>query len=623
MKHRPLFSSPVPRHVRNPKIHWQAWPIVWVALKRTCFVIGALVLFSFVIGFISVMQASEPPVPSMPRQAVLYLSFEDDFAEMHSNRFGGFSNEPPTVHEVIDAIDQATEDKRVKGIVARMDGGTYTPSHVEEIREALKRFKAAGKFTKIYSPSYGESVGGLGRFYLASVFDERWMQPLGIVSIPGISAEMPFFRGALDEIGVQPQFFKRKEYKTAYENLTDKEMSKENREEIGAVVSDLRGKMVMDISADLKINAKHFEELVDKGLFTAEEALKEKLITTSGYADVMIEQVSEQLTGDPDTDEEIYIDPQYYMAAVQREQSERNFVTDLVKGRPRVALVYAVGAIMDTNVGGGESIAAADEIAPAILEASDDPSIEAIVVRIDSPGGSPGASESILRAIQKAKEKEKLIIVSMGPTAASGGYWIAAYADRIFVMPTTLTGSIGVVGGKFSAEKAWEKLHVAWDGVNWGTNSGIWSLNKPFSDTEAERINAMLDQVYKAFLERVSKGRDMSIEDVDKIARGRVWTGQRAVKIGLADEIGGLREALNYTATALGAKDKNGIDIITLPEPKSAFEELIALLEEQGMVYEGLKFQGMIGSTVGPLMNQASVLSRMGPVSTYELMKVE
>ncbi len=632
-RHRPLFSDPVSRDVRRGRIQWRVLPIAWLAIKKTCTVIGAFVLVTVLLSILMLSGLNETTAPPLPQKMALYLEFSDGFYEKPSGSAlaGSFNLEPPTVHQVVDAIDLAAKDERVMGIMARMDGGTFSTAQTKEVRDALARFRASGKFTRIYSASYGEAGGGLGRFYLASAFAERWMQPLGIVSIPGVAAEMPFFRGALDKIGVEPQFFQRKEYKTAYENLTAKKMSPQNRETLEHIVGDLRAVLTRDIAADLQISPVKFEALVNKGLFTGPEALQEKLVTELNYVDVLVSRISEELTGDPESEEEFFVDPKAYLAALGREQSESNLVRGhFTDARPRVALVHVGGAIMDTRIGvtsapmglADEGIAAADEIAPAILDAAEDESIEAIVVRVDSPGGSPVASETILRAIDRAKEKGKPVIVSMGSTAASGGYWVAAHADRIFATPTTITGSIGVVGGKFSARDVWPKIGVNWERVEWGRNAGLWSMNTPFSATEAERINAMLDQVYDAFLERVSTGRKMSVEQVDKIAGGRVWSGEAAKRIGLVDEIGGLQNALDYTATLLKAEDRFGLDVIILPKPLTTFEELMAFLSEQGAVYDGLKFQAMLGRVSKPFMDQMDVISQPN-FTTYEPLQIQ
>lgn len=620
-RHRPLFASPVPREVKKPKLRWRILKIIGSGIRKTCTVIGAFVLISVVLTFLSFSQIQEVPLEPVPEAAVLYIDFADGFVEAseESPFAGAFGWHTPTVHEIVDAIDLAAKDARVKGIMARMDGGGYSSAQTAEVRTALKRFRESGKFTRLYSPSYGEGGGGLGRFYLASAFEERWMQPLGVVDISGISAEMPFFRDPLDKIGVKPEFFKRKEYKTAYENLTDSKMSEPNREEITRLIDDLKVELTKGITESLSITPQEFEAMVNKGLFTSAEALQLNLITHSGYIDVLHDRIKEEVTGDPESEDEILIDPQVYLADIAREKKEKA----MFKGKfsdvsPQIAIVHVRGLILDTRLDGGDGIAAADEIAPALLEAADDPLIEAVVLRVDSPGGSPVASETILRAVDRVREKDKRVIVSMGETAASGGYWVAAHADRIFAQPTTLTGSIGVVGGKFTTEELWKKLGVNWETIEWGENSGLWSVNKPFSAGQAERMNATLDQVYNAFLDRVAKGRGMSFQQADAIAGGRVWTGARAVKIGLVDELGGLHDALDYTAKMLGVEDRFDLDIVSLPRPLTPYEEFMQMMEDSGMVYEGFRFNAALGKIVAPVMDRAAVLKGSSGVSTYE-----
>ncbi len=554
-------------------------------------------------------------VPSFPDDMILYVELEDGFSELSEG--GSFSDpfapESLTVRQIVDALDVATLDPRVKGMVARMRSGNFALTQVYEVREALMRFRAAGKFAHIYSSSFGGSGGGLGRYYLASAFDEIWMQPLGIVTISGISAEIPFLRGVLDKIGVQPQFFQRKDYKTAYESLTNKKISKYNKEAMEVLIADIRDELMGIIPAERGIEKKVFERLVDKGLFTAQEAEKAGLITKADYGDVLLDNIAEAMTGERDAEALDFVDFDEYAHVVL---TERQGGAGLMGGssKPKVALVYAVGAIMPDEDGGpmsGGQVAAASEIAPAILRASKDENVKAIILRVDSPGGSPTASESILRAVEKAKERGKIVVVSMGSVAASGGYWISAYADRIFVLPTTLTGSIGVVGGKFSLSALSEKLGVNWAKISWGKNAGMWSMNTPFNASEAERINAMMDQVYDSFLERVSKGRGMEEAAVDKVAGGRVWTGRRAVDVGLADDIGGLNAALDYAAVAIGEDDHHDLQVEIFPKPKTVFEEIIELLEGQVMMGQAVFMQQKVMSgaleAFQPALEAASV----------------
>ena len=577
----------MPRAVAQPKMQWKILPILWLALKRMAMGIGFLVLLNLLVALI-VMPAFLPKkaaAPSLPSEMVLFMKFEDGLRELPSppsfaDPFAGASS--ATVHDIVNALDYAREDERVKGIIARMYAGNFEFSKITEIRAALKRFRATGKFAHIYSSSYGEGGGGLSRYYLASAFDEIWMQPLGVVSIPGVGLEVPFARGTLDKLGISPQFFQRKEYKTAYESLTNKAMSAPNREELGAIVNDIRFEMLEQIPADRGMSEAAFEKLVNKGLFTAPEAEEAGLITHADYGDVLLDNVAELITGERDADGLELIDLKDYGRVMEKKAHGL-----MVGEKAKVALVYAVGAIMPSGDGGGfggDGIAAADEIAPAILKASKDEDVEVIVLRIDSPGGSPSASESILRAVEKARERGKPVIVSMGATAASGGYWIAAYADKIYALPTTLTGSIGVVGGKFALGDLFGKLGVNWEKIHWGKNAGLWSANTPFSASEAERINAMLDNVYDNFIARVAKGRGMEKDAVDKVAGGRVWTGRRALEAGLVDELGGLEDALDYAAELAKVESRKDLNVVVYPKPKTPLEQILELLDTQSGV---------------------------------------
>jgi protease-4 len=596
-KPRPLYSSPIPAKVRKPKIKWKVLPILWYGLKRTCTLIGAMVLLSMLVSlYITSTVMSQTSVPKLPDEMVLYLDFGDGVTELpgEANFSDPFGFGPPTLRELIDAVEFAKTDKRVHGIVARLDKAELSLAHVQELRRAIKDFRSDedGKFAYVYASSFGESGNGLGRYYLASAFEEIWMQPLGVISITGINAEIPFFRGALDKIGVTPQFLKRHEYKTAYESMTNANISPENKEMMEALIADIRKTIVSDMADDMGRSPDAIEQLVDRGLFTAREAEQAGLITYADYADVMIDEVNEFLTGDPESEDMPFISISDYVRITTQESLEQKLLHSKVgKHKPQVALVYAVGAIMpDSGTSSAapmmmdEGIAAADEIATAILDAADDPNIQAVVLRIDSPGGSPVASETILRAVEKAQAEGKPVVVSMGPTAASGGYWIAAYADRIFTLPSTLTGSIGVVGGKFYLKDLWAKIGVNWEGVNWGQNAGLWSMNEPFSESEAARMNAMLDNVYENFTQRVSKGRELPLDYVDKIARGRVWSGKTAVEIGLADEIGGLNEALDYAARTLSLTGRQDISVEIMPRPLTPFEKFLELVSGETMV---------------------------------------
>ncbi len=571
-RHRPLFSSP--HRPKPPQKKWRILHFLRTGLRRTCTALGAAVLFSIVMGmFYSSMllrDFGEPAV--LPDEMVLYLPLKTGLAE-HENSAGryAFKDDTLTLRDVTNALDRAAGDPRVRGFVAKLAGGELELTHVEELREAIARFRESGKFAYIYAASYDT----LGQYYFASAFEQIWLQPMGVVSIPGVQVEIPYARAVLDKIGVQPQIFARKEYKNLFESATETEMSTASREMMTALVGDL-GKSIIDgVTVSREMKPGEFQGLVNKALFTSDEALDAGLIDRLDYADGFNAEIKQMVKGDPENDDDLFATVSAYVD----DGIARNLIAS-AGHKPRVALIYAVGQISQYDESGSD-LAAADTLVANINEAVDDEQTNVIVLRIDSPGGDPTASETIRRAVVRAKEKGKKIVVSMGGSAASGGYWIATDADYIFAAPTTFTGSIGVTGGKFSLKEMWAKIGVNWDGVRWGDNAGLWSFNQPYTPSEAARMEALMDHVYNAFVERVANGRHMTPEQADKIAGGRVWTGAQAKENGLVDELGSLDRALDYAATLAGATDRHGINVIVMPRVRTPFEKLIELLAMQ------------------------------------------
>lgn len=615
MRKNPFTRSSVPPATHSHTRKRNPLSFLWTFLKGIIFALGLTVLLSLILLSFTVSAfLKDTPGYTVPKKGVLYLEFKDALYETPpipslTNPFG---DNAPTVRQMVVAIDRAAGDPRINGIMARMYDGAFDMAQVQEIRAAIKRFRASGKFTKIYAESYGGSGGGLGRFYLASAFQERWMQPMGVVGITGVRAEVPFIKPLLDTIGISPQFIQKKDYKTAYESAMREEISPENKEMLTDLVNNIQGVLTTDISADMGIDKRIFQSLVDYGLFTADEALAAELITHSGYVDQMIETIYEATGTTGLEPADVFVPVPLY--TVKKDPKT-----------PNTALVFVQGAIMsgDGNDVPKGGVASADIIAPAIIEASKNKAIKTIIVRVDSPGGSPAASETILRAIRIAKSNGKKVIVSMGSTAASGGYWVSAYADRIFALPTTLTGSIGVLGGKITLGDMWDKIGVNWNtDVQWGKNAGIWSMNTEFTDTERVRIDGMLTHVYDNFIARVAEGRGLDIDQVDAIAQGRVWTGLQAVQNGLVDDLGGMQDVLNYTANDMGFASAQDLHIAIYPKPLSFAEQILQTLSESGMIMSGLKMQSIIGERLRPIVDEVSVFTQPD-FYTYSNVRVE
>ncbi len=621
-QHRPLFSQPITQSKKQTKTRWRILPILWGALKRMCMVIGAFFLFSIFMGVIASLNVQKTQTVELPKEMVLYLEFDRMLTEkpLEPSFTDPFAFNAPTVHDYINALDHAAKDPRVKGVLARFQpGAAFSMVHIEELRDAVKRFRASGKFTHVYSSSYAET-GGFGAYYMATAFENMWMQPMGVVAVQGLSAEVPFFRDTLDKVGIEPHFFQRKEYKTAYESVTNAQMSNANRESLQGVIDTYKDQMVAGIAADRNMTPENVLRLVDKGIFTAEDAAKYNLVTTVDYVDVLVRNIKKEITGDPEFDNSIFVTFNGYITDMKRKVKGKNKQYILPgQKKENVALIYAVGAIVPSgmntkaptisNIFIGGDIAAADEIAPAILAASERNDIKAIVIRVDSPGGSPTASESILRAIRRAKDKGKPVYISMGNAAASGGYWIAAYADKIFASPTTITGSIGVLGGKVSSRELMDNIGVNWERVEWGRNANINSFVSPYSESEKRQIDGMLDSIYDAFTARVSEGRNIPMDTVQEIAKGRVWTGAQAYKIGLVDELGGLTDTLDYVSKTLGLENRSELSVNIFPKEPTPLEQFIKLLGGDTAIfaqYFGIK--AAIPTEIKPTLNTISIM---------------
>jgi len=486
---------------------------------------------------------------------------------------------------VIDAIDRGAGDDRVKALAVKASESGYNIAQLQEVRAAVLRFKKSGKKTYIYSESFGGSGYGLGLYYLASAFDEIWMQPVGVVAIGGIAVETPFFKGLMDKFGVEGQFFQRKEYKNAMEHLTSSHMSAASLEETRKLLDNMAAQLMGPIRRDRTKVSSTFDSLSALGLLTDDVALKSGLVDRLDYEDALIDQL------DKSYKEAGLVSVETYAAYLKRGKFEKG----LLGSSTSIAVVHIDGMIVSGSAQRGpygisEEMAGADDIAAAIHDAAEDPRIKTIILRVNSPGGSPSASETIARAIEWAQFDKKIpVYVSMGSVAASGGYWVSAPAKRIYAMGTTLTGSIGVVGGKINLEKFWEKFDVNWDRVSVGENSSMMSFNTPFSQSEQRQFELTLDNVYNHFIARVAKGRHLSPGQVEEIAKGRVWTGEQAAANGLVDKIGGLNDVLNDVAKENGLASRYDLTIVHLPSADNPMDILFELLSSQAFVPETLK----------------------------------
>jgi protease IV len=526
---------------------------------------------ALIVGIVLLAYHAQNRKEPEPASIVLTIDFNHPIVEQNDpSPFNlAMDDEPMVLLDVLSAIDHAAQDSHVKGIAARF--GTKQPSlaQAQEIRAALARIRASGKFTYAYGTDFGEFCLGNRAYFLASAFENIWLQPVGTVSLTGVSLQSPFAKAALDKIGVVADFMQREEYKSFMEIGQRENFSPLVKAEMQTMIDNLSDQIAGGIASSRKWDIDRVKGLMARGPYTDEEAVQEGLVTRLAYADEFDDELDRKAGKDAKQ-----IDVESYLAYAENKKDANN--------QTSIALIYGTGIIVDKSFEGGslagEHIMGADTISGAFADAVEDEDVKAIIFRIDSPGGSPAASETIRHAMIHAQKQGKPVIVSMGETAASGGYWIAMNGDRIIADPATLTGSIGVVAGKFADEGLLQKIGVSIDGVSTAANAGMWNMTAPFSPVQRARVNALLDNTYRSFVGNVSTARKIPMEKMPDIAKGRVFTGEQAVKIGLVDELGGYDTALSSIRKSLKLDEKAVIFIETFPAPPTPAERLLKLM---------------------------------------------
>jgi len=542
-------------------------------IVSTLAVIGLLAILGMVLliyGVSRVYVASHKHTP-VAQGTVLTLTVEGPFIEESPTRTGLTSlvtQRSKKLREIVSGIDLAAKDDRIKGLVLKLDASAGM-AQTQELRAALARFRAAKKFVYAFADDYGEGAGGNGQYYLASAADQIWVQPMGQAMLTDVMFEAPFLKDAFAKIDVEPQFSKRAEYKTAPETYTEKGFTAPAREMMESLANDLTQQLVTDIAAGRNLTPDEVRALLARGPLSTDEAKQAKLIDQVGYADEVV-AAAKKAAG---TDVRTMPLPDYYAQNAQERHDH-----------PNIALVYEVGEI--ERVGGAvdpadreRGLDQGNAVMQGFAQAMANPSVKVIVFRIDSPGGSVSGSESIRRMVVKAKEAGKKVVVSMGATAASGGYWISADADKIVAEPATLTGSIGVFSGKFVVSKGLADLGVTTDRTTAGPFAGMDSPFTPFTAEQNQKINAGIDQIYDGFISIVANGRKIPAGTVAGSAKGRVWTGQQAKQIGLVDSLGGLVDAIKVARDVAAIPADQPSLIRIYPEPLSPFEAAVAVLK--------------------------------------------
>lgn len=465
----------------------------------------------------------------------------------------------PRLSDVLAGLRRGRRDPRVKALIVKVGGAPIGIGMVQELRSAVAGFRAAGKLTVAFAETFGEFGGGTVPYYLASAFEKIYMQPSGDLGMTGIALEQWFYRGALDKLGVDYQLGQRHEYKTAANHYTQTKMTEPHRESVSRLAESLVEQIVAGVAEGRRLDPAKVRELIDRGPFTGQEAVDTGLVDKLAYRDEVYDEVRKAAGPDAHL---LYV-TRYAKSVLPRKLPH--------PGEPVVALVHGIGMIRRGRSGrspfGGGGAMGSDTICAALRSARKDPNVKAVVFRVDSPGGSYVASDAIWREVVMTRKAGKPVIISMGELAASGGYFVSMAADVIIAQPGTLTGSIGVLGGKAVVGGLMERIGVTTDSVAEGTNAGMFSPTKKFSEAQWERINVWLDRIYDDFVTKVAQGRGLDRDRVHELARGRVWTGADAHDNGLVDELGGLEDALALARKKAGLAEDATVRIYPRANP--------------------------------------------------------
>jgi protease-4 len=543
------------------------------------FLIFVLVVVIGIALLFSMFRAHEPTVRD---NSVLVLNVAGELPDYVPDTFAKrvFGNDRMSFTGLIEQLRKAKVDKRIGGVLLEIDLLSAGWAKAEELRDAIADFRASGK--PIYA--YME-IGSNKEYYIATACERVYVAPTGDLFINGFAADVMFFRGSLDKLGIYPDVLQIGKYKNAPDQFARKEMTKEHREVVNSILDDLFTRFINTVAETRKKSPDEVRALIDNAPLGAQDSLKAGLIDGANYRDEVETELKKRLSY-KDEDE----------LRITKAEAYRQITPESVglnKGE-RIAVIYASGTIgggrSDDGPFGGQSVGS-DTLVKAINDARKDNSIKAIVLRVDSPGGSGYASDIIWHAIEEAKKK-KPVVVSMSDVAASGGYYIACNANKILAEPSTFTGSIGIFVGKPVMKGFYDWLGISNEYVMRGQNSGLFRETEKFTPDERAKLEGIIKSMYyDNFVPKVARGRGREPEYIDSIGQGRVWTGAQAKENGLVDEFGGLDRAVEVARQLAGIPADKGVRRVILPYPRSFFDSLFGSNDEEASVSLSLQQQ--------------------------------
>lgn len=543
--------------------------------RKIAIILGSLFLvfvLVVVIGVVILFSLFRHQEPVISENSVLVLKVEgalpDYIPDTLSRRLSG-SNEM-SLTTLVEQLRKAKVDKRIGGVLLQIDLLGAGWGKADELRDAIADFRASGK------PIYAYLEVGLNKeYYVATACERVYVMPTGDLFINGLAADVTFYRGSLDKLGIYPDVYQIGKYKNAPDTFTRKEMSDAHREVVNSILDDIFNRFVNAVAAARKKSPDEIRALIDNAPLRAHDALSAGLIDGANYRDEVENEFKKRL-GYKDADE----------LRITKAETYRQIEPESVgldKGE-RIAVIYASGEISGGKSGsstfGGDTVGS-ETIVKAIDDARRDDSIKAIVLRIDSPGGTAYASDAIWHAVEEAKQK-KPVVVSMADVAASGGYYIACNASKIIAEPSTYTGSIGIFAGKPVLKGFYDWLGVTNEYVMRGKTSGMFRLTEKFSPEERAKLESMLKSMYyDEFVPKVARGRGRDAEYIDSIGQGRVWMGDQAKERGLVDDFGGLDKAVDVARQLANLPADKGVRRVILPYPRGLFGNLFGNSDDE------------------------------------------
>lgn len=528
------------------------------------------ILFIF-IGILGALSSIGEKTPDK----ILTLDLRQPMID-HSIGESLFGESPNSIVNTVYALNRAKDDDSVKGVFIRAENFGMAPASAEELRIALLDFKTSGKF--VIAHAQGFESTSLMSYQAVSAADEIWMQDTTGFAVSGMRSESEFFGGVMEKLDADPEFFQFHEYKNAVNSYTEKGFTESHREATTSYLTSIYDNAVAQIATDREMTPAGVTQALKASPHSAEDALEAGMVDKLG-----------QLADAKDYVRKKVGDDKIAFTSIS------SYGPGTTSGESTIAFIGGQGAVMPGQSGGGGLFSqgitmGGDTISNGFDAALKDKKVKAIVFRVSSPGGSPAASDQILAAADRAKEAGKPIVISMGQYAASGGYYVAAHADHIVALPQTITGSIGVFGGKVALEGTFAKVGYNIEGISVGGEfSGAYSADAPFTPTQAEAYRGQLQDIYDDFITRVSNGRDMPLERVKEIAKGRVWTGAQAKEIGLVDELGGIMTAIDAAKKLAEIDADEDVRIKIFPRQKSIEEQINDIFTGSAQLAEDAK----------------------------------